>query len=217
MAGPDGNGVLGIETAAAVVAPFGMTTASVACVDYEWHAVVAAADVAEAAVAGVDSFGFGVGCGTAVVAFAAVAVGFGVLLELDCHCVLGTVASAVGILDWKRRTSETFAKGAAVAVVVAAGYCHLSRLACPEVWALVASAVPDGVASSSKECFHRAFPVVDGYRASAGAGLAGVVVHSGDPARSHACENFPCGGGESVVGALVVDCVVVVAEEDEIR
>lgn len=213
-----------VAAAVAVGVPSGTMGASAACVDYEWHAVavvaVAAAGVAEAAVAGVDSFGFGADCGTAAVAvaFAVAAVGIGVPLELDCHCVLGTVASAVGILDWKRKTSATLAKGAAVAVVVVAGCCHLSEWACPEAWAFaVASVDPDGAASDSKECFHRAFPVVGGCRASAG-GSAAVVAHSGDPARTHAAgEHFPNGGGESAAGGLAVDCVAVAEAEDAIR
>lgn len=112
---------------AAVGGPCGTMVASAACVDCEWHAVAAAVvGVAEATVAGVDSSGSGVDYGAAaVVAFAVAAVASGATPELDCHCVLGIVAFAVGILDWKRMTSVTLAKDVAVAGVVAAGYCHL--------------------------------------------------------------------------------------------
>lgn len=58
-------------------------------------------------------------------------------------------------------------KGAAVAAVLVAGYCRLSRLACPEASTLVASVVPDEVASNSRECYRREFPVADEHPASA--------------------------------------------------
>lgn len=218
----DLGGDVALAIVAAVVAaegPCGTIVASVACVDCEWHAVVVAvaAVVAEATVAGGGSSGSDVDCGAAVVvAFAAAAVVTGVPPVLDYHCVLGTAAFAVGILSWKRKTSATLEKGAAVVAVVAAGYCHLSGLACPGVSSAVASVDPGAVASDSRECYHRAFPVVGDHRASAG-GSAAVAERSGDPARIHAGGHFPCDDGAvSEAGVLAIDCAAV-EEEDAIR
>lgn len=80
----------------------------------------------------------------------------------------------------------------------------------------MASADRDEAASDSKECFHRAFPVVGGCRGFAG-GLAEVVAHSGDPAKTHADERCPSDGGESAVEGLAVGYVVVVEAEDAIQ
>lgn len=187
--------------------------ASAACVGCEWHAVVAAGGVAAAAAAS-GSSGSGVDCGVAVVvAFAvAAAVGIGVPPELDCHCVLETVAFAVGIQDWKRKTSATLAKDVAVAAVVVVGYCLLSGLACPGALASVASADPGGVASDSRECFHRACQVVGGHRASAGGSVVAAAEHSGDPWRSDG-GHFPCGDGAAVVVVPAVGCVEAAGED----
>lgn len=200
--------------AAAVGGPYGTMVASAACVDCEWHAVAAAVvGVVEATVAGVDSSGSGVDCGAAAVeAFAVAVVAFGATPESDCHCVLGIVAFAVGILDWKRMTSVTLAKDAAVAGVVAAGYCHLSELACPGASTLVAAAGLDGVASDSRECFHRAYPVVECHRASAGDSAAAVEERSAVPWGSDG-EHCPDGDAVAVAGVLAVDCVVVGVED----
>lgn len=161
---------VGLEIAVAVVAedPSGRKVASAAYVDFEWHAA-AVVDAVEATAVGGGSSGSGVDCGTAVaeaIAVAAVA-GIGALQVLDYHCGLGTVAFAAGIPGWRRMTSATFVKDAAVAAAVVAGYCRLSRSACPGASTSEASAAPDGVASGSRECYHRAFPVVDDHRASA--------------------------------------------------
>lgn len=201
--------------AVAVGGPCGTMVASAACVDCEWHAVVAAAvGVAEAAVAGVGSSDSGADCGVAaaVVAFAVAAVAFGATPELDCHCDLGIAAFAVGILDWKRRTSVTLAKDAAVAGVVAAGYCHLSELACPGASTSVATAGLDGVASDSRECFHRAYPAVECHRASAGGSAAAVEERSAGPWGSDG-EHSPDGDAVAVAGVLAVGCVVVGVED----
>lgn len=201
--------------AAAVGGPCGTMVASAACVDCEWHAVAAAVvGVAEATVAGVDSSGSGVDCGAAAaaVAFAVAAVAFGVTPESDCHCVLGIVAFAVGILNWKRMTSVTLAMDAAVAGVVAAGYCHLSELACPGASTSVATAGLDGVASDSRECFHRAYPGVECHRASAGGSAAVVEERSAVPWGSDG-EHFPDGDAGAVAGVLAVGCVVVGVED----
>lgn len=99
---------------------------SAACVDCGWHAAVVAG-VAAAAAAGGDSSGSGADCGAvaaeAIVVVAVVASG--AIRVSDCHYGLGTVAFAAGILGWKRKTSATLAKGAAVAAVVVAGHCRL--------------------------------------------------------------------------------------------
>lgn len=184
---------------------------SAACVDCGWHAVVVVG-VAAATAAGGGSSGSGADCG-AVVAEAIVAA-IGALRVSDCHCALGTVAFAAGIPGWKRKTSATLAKGAAVAVVVVAGNCRLSRLACPGVSTSVASADPDGVASDSRECYRRAFPVADDLRASA----VDLVV-AAELAAEHPCYSDDVlllldGDEAAAAAALAAGCAVVAEAVD---
>lgn len=160
---------VGLEIAVVVVAedPSGKKVASAACVDFGWHAAAVVGAVGATAVGG-DSSGSGADCGAAAAeAIVAAVAAIGALQVLDYHCDPETVAFAAGIPGWRRMTSGTFVKDAAVAAVVVAGNCRLSRLACPEASTSVASAGPDGVASDSRECYHRAFPVAGGHRASA--------------------------------------------------
>lgn len=93
---------------------------------------------------------FDAGC----VAAADVVVTFAVvtdeLQEWDCHCGSGTVAFVVGIPNSMQKTFVTSVTGAVAVVVVAVPCFLLSKLAAPAVSVLVASAVPDVVASSSR-------------------------------------------------------------------
>lgn len=84
---------------------------------------------------------------------------------------------------------------------------HLSRLACPEALTSGASAGLDAVASDSRECYRRAYPVADDHRASA----ADLVV-AAEPFGEHPWYSggalLPDGGGEAAEVALVAGCAV---------
>lgn len=183
---------------------------SAACVDCGWHAAAVVGVVATIA-AGGGSSGSGADYGTVVAeAVVAAVVAIGALRVSDCHCGLGTAAFAVEIPGWKQKTSATLAKGAVVAAVAVAGYCRLSRWACPGASTSVASAGPDGVASDSRECYRRAFPVADDHRASA----VDLVV-AAELAAEHPCYSgdvrLPGGDGAAAVAALVAGCAAAAA------
>lgn len=185
--------------------PSGTTVESAACVDCGWHAA-AVVGVAAATAAGGDSSDSGADCG-AVVAEAFVAAAVAAHRVSDCHCGLGIVAIAAGTPGWKRKTSATLAMGAAVAAVVVAGYCRLSRLACPGASTSVASAGPDEVASDSRECYRRAFPVADVHRASAVDLVVAVELAAVHPWYSDDVQ-LRGGDGTAAAAALAAGCAV---------
>lgn len=191
--------------------------ASAACVDYGWHAA-AVVGVAAAVAAGGDSSDSGADCvavvAEAIVVAAAVAA-IGALRVSDFHYGLGTVAFAAGTPGWERKTSATLAKGAAAAAaaVAEAGNCRLSRLACLGASTSVVSAERDVVASDSRECYRRAFPVADDHRASVAVDLVVAV----ELAVEHPCclddVQLPGGDAAAAAAALVADCAVAEAAD----
>lgn len=106
------------------------------------------------------------------------------------------------------------AKGAVVAVVAVAGYCRLSRWACPGASTSVASADPDEAASDSKECYRRACLVADDHRA-----FAVDLVAAAELAAEHPCysDDVRLPGGDGVAAAAVLAAGCAVAEAVDVR
>lgn len=94
-----------------------------------------------------------------------------------------------------------------------AEYCRLSKWVCPGASTSVASAGPDEVASDSRECYRRAFPVADGHRASAEDLFVAAALAGEHP--SYSDDVLLLGGdGATVAVALVADCVAAEAVDE---